>query len=264
MLDQNISTLRAWCIRYHRISMNIKGCINTTRNVLAIGISIISILGFTTFSVGLACHISSKVIQMLGIPGIASFPTWLMVIGLSIFTISIIAVIGITTLNNKLLALFSALLITIFVSQIGVGIAAYIEREHLPELVNYAWIVSDVSTRLYFEKFFECCGYYNTSDHVEINSVTGVCYCYNSSSTMCWKIGCKNKIFTTVQRIFLKVCICAVTVTILELIVLISTIALMYKIGHVKDQYFKLVQEENGDERKIPINFTTDDEFKVP
>jgi len=278
-LDKEISALRVWCIRHHKISMNIRGCINTTRNVLAVGCSLICALGFITFSIGLASHLSSKIMAALAIPTIASFPTWLMVFGLLIFSINALAVVGIAMLNTRIIMLFVILLSIIFTAQVVLGIVAYAEREHLPVVASYAWTISSNVTRIYFEKTFNCCGYYNASDRAEPDVIKGVCTKNNtvippssySSSPSTFSsiiiypqqvysiVGCEQEIFGTTSKLLLKIFICALSAAFLEFAILVATVLLMIRIKYVNKQYHRLVEIEGGEE-EVPATFIIEDD----
>lgn len=264
----NLMKFKMWCINNHNISKYTNGRIKIVRNILTVGFTIIGILGFITVMIGLTYTIDSNIYKIIKIPEIASLPTILMILGLTIFILCVIALLGVRFVNIKLLILFVAILTLILCAQIGLGITCYIKRNDLPKLADLSWTFAENSTRIYFETKFNCCGYYNITDRVASDPIKNICVINNTVynydnvylSDMAYIIGCSYKLFKNIhQHIIIIICVSLIC-TIIEMgvIVMISLVICKIHKSRIEHSRIKDIWDINNDIDSVDLLSDTD------
>lgn len=117
-------------------------------------------------------------------------------IGVLVTVVSFFGCFGAANEKGVLLRTYFALLIILMVLELSVGIAAYVKKDEIPNLLGDAWIksVSDNSTTslrgiIQIENTFKCCGFNDINSYAVpadcaiVNGWTRPCF-YTVTSTM--------------------------------------------------------------------------------
>jgi len=224
------------------IKQRVSKCANVTKVIMGICFLILFILGFALF-VSSAVSLADAGIfkNMLPITNFREIIIFALCIGFFVALVSIIGSIGYFALHKPLLIAFMVgmgILVVLELSCIGV---AYGYRNSYAEATEFAWHHAEASSREYFEETYLCCGGMNATDY----PASPVCLGSGSFSALAsdsdsYSDGCVPKITQMLNNSLLAVGGGVLAVTILEIIVIITTIAVVVQINKaMKYQRFK-------------------------
>ncbi|KAK3101371.1 hypothetical protein FSP39_003051 [Pinctada imbricata] len=174
--------------------------------------------------------------------------------GIIVVVVSLLGFFGLAQENQFLLALYFIAVVIIFSIEIAAGIIAFIYRDRIRDVLREDMLtgLKDEKRRTAWNRVqekYQCCGVNNYTDWEGVYSVVdtktlpdsccGYTGCGTAGGQVAWNIGCYRDAEDWLTENYILLALVAVVVGALQIILMISSIAMIVKIRRSKLRYSK-------------------------